>query len=98
MLPKSELYQVRIAVVIAAALFLVIGLSEIRIAWRTHSSKIDSLANLRTAVVFALMGLTATKELFALNLEPGLGVLNQKLEFLVRQIEEENEAQPDNSS
>jgi len=35
MLPKSELYQVRIAVVIAAALFLVIGLSEIRIAWRT---------------------------------------------------------------
>jgi hypothetical protein len=44
------------------------------------------------------MGLTATKELFALNLEPGLGVLNQKLEFLVRQIEEENEAQPDNSS
>ena len=37
MLPKSELYQVRIAVVIAAALFLVIGLSEIRIAWRTHS-------------------------------------------------------------
>jgi hypothetical protein len=32
----------------------------------------DSLANLRTAVVFVLMGLTATKDLFALNLEPGL--------------------------
>jgi len=51
----------------------------------------DALSNLRNAIVFVLMGLTATSELFGFKIEESLGSLNSRLESLIAQIEHENQ-------
>lgn len=49
----------------------------------------DALANLRSAIVFVIMGLASTKELFRMNIEPTLDAINQRLEALIARFEAE---------
>jgi hypothetical protein len=49
----------------------------------------DALSNTRSAIVFVMMALFATKDLFGLNVQSDVDKINQRLEGLIAQIESE---------
>jgi len=58
----------------------------------------DALANLRSAMALVMMGLSATKDLFALKIEQHMASINQRFESLIAQIERENQTERPNAS
>ena len=53
----------------------------------------DALANIRSAISLLFIGLSATKDLFSLKIEPGMTLTTQRFESLIAQVENENQTE-----